>query len=88
MLKVDDIFQKMVSIQGSRPRTTWSSRKELPYLLNRHKVTRNWTAEVVDDVVAHETFFNPSGRLDMKWTPPTLLWQNRENDYLNLTILS
>ena len=84
MLKVDESFQKMVSTQGSRPRTTWASREELAELLNTHKVTRNWTEEVISDVVAHETFINPSGRLDMKWAPPTRQWQDREHDYLDL----
>ena len=84
MLVVDETFQRMVSKRGSHPRTTWATRKELSELLTNHEVTKRWAAEVIDDVVNHETYFNEEGRLDMKWASPTVSWNERENDYMNL----
>ncbi len=84
MLVVDETFQRMVSKRGSHPRTTWATRKELAELLTNHEVTKRWAAEVIDDVVNHETYFNEEGRLDMKWASPTVSWNERENDYMNL----
>ena len=84
MITVDEKFQRMVSARETRPRTTWSDKEELVQVLSKHEVTKKWTAEVIKDVVEHETFINEDGRLDMKWATQTLSWKDRDGDYFDL----
>ena len=84
MMIVDEKFQRMVSDRGNRARTTWTDLAELKDLLGKHEVTSKWHPTVIDDVVEHETFVNKDGRIDMKWSPATLSWSEREYDYLDL----
>ena len=47
-------------------------------------MTGKWRDDVIRDVVAHESYELPDGRLDMKWATTSMDWKEREGDYLDL----
>ena len=81
MVVVTEAFQRMVSQRAVRPRRTWGSREEMYGYLKQHPMTGKWRDDVIRDVVAHESFELPSGRLDMKWANASMDWKEREGDY-------
>ena len=84
MVIVDDRFHKMVAGREHAPRTTWRSRHELHQYLRAHPAASTWTDEVTRDVVAHEAYRRQDGLYDMKWSPHTFNWQERDGDHVNL----
>ncbi len=84
MVVVTDGFQRMVSTRAVRPRRTWGSRDEMYEYLKQHPMTGKWRDDVIRDVVAHESFELPDGRLDMKWANASMDWKEREGDYHDL----
>lgn len=84
MVLVTESFQRMVSKRSERPRRTWVSREEMYDYLKRHPMTGKWRDDVIRDVVAHESYELPDGRLDMKWATASMNWKEREGDYLDL----
>ena len=81
MVVVTEAFQRMVSVRAVRPRRTWVNRDEMYDYLKRHPMTGKWRDDVIRDVVAHEAFELPDGRLDMKWANASMDWKEREGDY-------
>ena len=81
MVVVTKGFQLMVSERAKRPRRTWSSREEMYDYLKQHPMTGKWRDDVIRDVVAHESYELPTGRLDMKWATASMDWKEREGDY-------
>ena len=84
MVVVTKDFQLMVSERAKRPRRTWGSREEMYDYLKQHPMTGKWRDDVIRDVVAHESYKLPDGRLDMKWATASMNWKEREGDYLDL----
>lgn len=84
MVVVTEAFQRMVSQRAVRPRRTWGSRDEMYEYLRQHPMTGKWRDDVIRDVVAHESFELPDGRLDMKWANDSMDWKEREGDYHDL----
>lgn len=84
MVVVTETFQRMVSQRAVRPRRTWDSREEMYEYLKQHPMTGKWRDDVIRDVVAHESFELPDGRLDMKWANDSMDWKEREGDYHDL----
>ena len=84
MVTVNEKFQRMVSTRATNPRRTWGSRPELYDYLKAHRMTGRWREDVIRDVVAHEAVKLPDGKLDMKWSPDSMKWSEREGDYLDL----
>lgn len=84
MVVVTEGFQRMVSQRAVRPRRTWGSREEMYDYLKRHPMTGKWRDDVIKDVVAHESYELPDGRLDMKWANASMDWKEREGDYHDL----
>ncbi len=60
------------------------AKPELYDYLKAHRMTGRWREDVIRDVVAHEAVKLPDGRLDMKWSPDSMKWSEREGDYLDL----
>ncbi len=81
MVVVTEAFQRMVSVRAVRPRRTWANREEMYDYLKKHPMTGKWRDDVIRDVVAHEAFELPDGRLDMKWANASMDWKEREGDY-------
>ncbi len=81
MVVVTEAFQRMVSQRAVRPRRTWGSRDEMYEYLKQHPMTGKWRDDVIRDVVAHEAFELPNGRLDMMWANASMDWKEREGDY-------
>jgi pimeloyl-ACP methyl ester carboxylesterase len=81
---LDDIFHEQVSARAGQPRRTWSSRDECREYLKRHAFAGRWRADVIDDVVEHETMELPDGLLDMKWSSDTFNTEDRRGDYYDL----
>ena len=84
MVVVTEAFQRMVSQRAVRPRRTWGNREEMYGYLKQHPMTGKWRDDVIRDVVAHESFELPDGRLDMKWANDSMDWKEREGDYHDL----
>ncbi len=84
MVVVTKGFQLMVSERAKKPRRTWGSREEMYDYLKQHPMTGKWRDDVIRDVVAHESYELPDGRLDMKWATTSMDWKEREGDYLDL----
>ena len=84
MIVVTRGFQLMVSERAKRPRRTWGSRDEMYEYLKQHPMTGKWRDDVIRDVVAHESYELPDGRLDMKWATASMDWKEREGDYHDL----
>ncbi len=84
MLEVDEAFQRMVSQRAERPRRTWANRDEMRDYLKAHQMAGRWRADVIEDVVARESYELPNGRLDMRWAAASMNWKEREGDYLDL----
>ncbi len=84
MVVVTEAFQRMVSQRAVRPRRTWGSREEMYDYLKQHPMTGKWRDDVIRDVVAHESYQRPDGRLDMKWANASMDWKEREGDYHDL----
>ena len=84
MIVVTKSFQLMVSERAKKPRRTWGSREEMYDYLKQHPMTGKWRDDVIRDVVAHESYELPDGRLDMKWATASMDWKEREGDYLDL----
>ncbi len=85
MVVVTEIFQRMVSKRAETPRRTWDSREDMYKYLKWHRMTGKWPDEVIRDVVDHESYELPDGRLDIKWATASMRWSEREGDYLDLT---
>ena len=68
----------------SRRRRTWGNREELREYLKQHPATKDWRADVILDVVNHETMELPDGRIDMKWSPDTLNIDDRQGERFDL----
>ena len=85
MVVVTESFQRMVSKRAETPRRTWDSREDMYKYLKWHRMTGKWPDEVIRDVVAHESYQLPGGRLDMKWATASMSWSEREGDYHDLT---
>ena len=81
MVVVTESFQRMVSERAETPRRTWDSREEMYKYLKWHRMTGKWPDEVIRDVVGHESYQRPDGRLDMKWATASMSWSEREGDY-------
>ena len=84
MVVVTEGFQRMVSKRAETPRRTWASRAEMRDYLKWHRATGKWRADVIEDVVAHESYARADGRLDMKWATASMAWKEREGDYPDL----
>ena len=84
MVVVTESFQRMVSKRAETPRRTWDSREDMYKYLKWHRMTGKWPDEVIRDVVDHESYELPDGRLDMKWATASMRWSEREGDYLDL----
>ena len=84
MVVVTEGFQRMVSQRAERPRRTWASREEMYDYLKAHRMTGKWRDDVIRDVVEHESYIRPDGRLDIKWATASMDWKEREGDYLDL----
>ena len=84
MVVVTESFQRMVSKRTETPRRTWDSREDMCKYLKWHRMTGKWPDEVIRDVVEHESYELPDGRLDMKWATASMNWSEREGDYLDL----
>ena len=84
MVVVTESFQRMVSKRAETPRRTWASRAEMREYLKWHRMTGKWRDDVIEDVVKHESYALPNGRLDMKWATASMAWKEREGDYPDL----
>lgn len=84
MMEVNKASLEKNASRPQRPRRTYKNLEELRELLQTHKVTKNWTHEVIEDVVAHETFLNHENRIDIKWSPATLSSPEKLTDELDL----
>ena len=84
MVVVTESFQRMVSGRSERPRRTWEDRQDMYDYLKAHPMTGKWRDDVIRDVVEHESYQLPDGRLDMKWATASMRWSEREGDYLDL----
>ena len=84
MVVVTEAFQRMVSKRAETPRRTWANRAEMREYLKWHRMTGKWRDDVIEDVVAHESYALPNGRLDMKWATASMAWKEREGDYPDL----
>ena len=84
MVVVTESFQRMVSKRAETPRRTWASRAEMRDYLKWHRMTGKWRDDVIEDVVAHESYARADGRLDMKWATASMAWKEREGDYPDL----
>ena len=84
MVVVTEAFQRMVSKRAETPRRTWANRAEMRDYLKWHRMTGKWRDDVIEDVVAHESYALPNGRLDMKWATASMAWKEREGDYPDL----
>ena len=85
MVVIDESFHRKVPARANGPRRTWASREELRDHLIRHPVAGKWRRDVIEDVVAHEAAELPDGALDMKWSPHTFGWEERNGDHHDLT---
>ena len=85
MVVVTESFQCMVSKRAETPRRTWDGPEDMYKYLKWHRMTGKWPDEVIRDVVAHESYQLPDGRLDMKWATASMSWSEREGDYLDIT---
>ncbi len=86
MIVVDEAFQRRVSRVDSphRPRRTWPSRPQMLDFLTQHRAAGRWRADVIRDVVEHETMELPDGSIDMKWAQSSMAWEERDGDYVDL----
>ena len=84
MVVVTESFQRMVSGRSERPRRAWADRREMYDYLKAHRMTGKWRDDVIRDVVEHESYELPDGRLDMKWAIASMRWSEREGDYLDI----
>ena len=84
MVVVTESFQRMVSKRAKAPRRTWDNYEDMYKYLKWHRMTGKWPDEVIRDVVAHESYQLPDGRLDIKWAAASMSWSERKGDYLDL----
>ncbi len=84
MVVVDEKFQKMVAQRVDYPRTTWESREEIYDYLKAHQAAGRWRDDVIRDVVAHEAYQREDGLFDMKWSPHSFNWADRDGDFVDL----
>ena len=86
MIVVDEAFQRRVSRVDTpqRPRRTWPSRPQMLDFLTNHRAAGPWRADVIRDVVEHETVELPDGSIDMKWAQASMAWEERDGDYVDL----
>ncbi len=84
MVVVDERFHRMVAGREHAPRTTWHSREALYEYLRGHPAASSWLDEVTRDVVAHEAYQRSDGLYDMKWSPHTFNWADRDGDNVDL----
>ena len=84
MVVVDEAFHRMVSARAGQPRRTWATRADLREHLEQHPVARRWRSDVIEAVVAHEGVELPDGSIDMKWSPHSFNWAERDGDYHDL----
>ena len=74
----------MVTSRAGKPRRTWRSHPELHEYLKGHEIAGRWRADVIDDVVEHETMELPDGSIDIKWSSDTFNSEDRRGDYHDL----
>ena len=84
MVVVEKTPGRVAPPRPNRRRRTWSSREELHAYLKQHRIAGRWRDDVILDVVNHEAMELPDGRIDMKWSPDSLNWEERRGDYLDL----
>jgi pimeloyl-ACP methyl ester carboxylesterase len=84
MVIVDEPFQRMVTKRIDFDRTTWKSREEVFEYLSKHHSAGRWRADVIRDVAAHESYQREDGLFDMKWSPNSFNWPDRDEDYFDL----
>lgn len=84
MVVVDEYFQKRVAERINYPRTTWQTREEIYDYLKSHGAAGRWRDDVIRDVVAHEAYLREDGLFDMKWSPHSFNWADREGDFIDL----
>ena len=84
MVVVDENFQRMVSRRPDARRRTWNNREELHAYLKQHGIAGRWRDDVIRDVVEHEALELPDGKIDMKWAPDSMNWEERRGDYHDL----
>ena len=84
VMKATADSQEMMASRFEKPRRTYKNLEELKEVLQNHPVTKNWTSEVIEDVVQHETFINHDNRVDIKWSPATNSRPERERDQMEL----
>ena len=84
VMQNDTSSREMLASRQERPRRTYENLDELRELLRSHPVTNNWTSEVIEDVVQHETYLNHENRIDIKWSPSTNYRKVIGNDDMDL----
>ena len=84
VMKATADSQEMMAARFDKPRRTYKNLEELKEFLQNHPVTKNWTSEVIEDVVQYETFINHDNRVDIKWSPATNSRPERESDHMDL----
>ena len=81
---LNEQFHRMVTSRAGKPRRTWRSHPELHEYLKGHEIAGRWRADVIDDVVEHETMELPDGSIDIKWSSDTFNSEDRRGDYHDL----
>jgi pimeloyl-ACP methyl ester carboxylesterase len=81
---LNEQFHRMVTSRAGTPRRTWRSHPELHEYLKGHEIAGRWRADVIDDVVEHETMELPDGSIDIKWSSDTFNAEDRRGDYYDL----
>lgn len=84
VMKATRDSQENFTSRFEKPRRTYKDLDDLREVLQNHPVTKNWTPEVIEDVVQHESFVNHENRVDIKWSPATNSRPERESDYMDL----
>jgi len=84
VMEADKSTRESMVSRFERPRRTYDDLDDLRELLRNHPVTKNWTSEVIEDVVQHETYVNQDNRVDIKWSPATNFRAEIGNDYMDL----
>jgi pimeloyl-ACP methyl ester carboxylesterase len=81
---LDETWQRRFASRAGLPRRTWASRRELHRYLEGHETARRWRADVLRDIVEHETLELPDGSIDMKWAAATFNPEDRLGDHYDL----
>ncbi len=84
---LNETWQRRFAARAGQPRRTWATRQELHRYLEGHETARRWRADVLRDIVEHETLELPDGSIDMKWAGATFNPDDRLGDYYDLRLL-